>query len=371
MAALFTPFQLKDITLRNRIAIPPMCQYSAHEGYLSDWHAPHYASMARGGAGLVIVEATAVSPEGRITPGCAGLWEDGQIEGMARVASAIKAAGAVPGIQIGHAGRKASANLPWEGDDHIPEGDRRGWPTLAPSAIAFGAGLPKVPGDMTLDDIARVQFDFVASAKRALAAGFQWLELHFAHGYLAQSFFSPVANQRTDQYGGSAENRGRFLLETLAAVRAVWPEHLPLTARFGVVEYDGSDDSFYPEAAQLVRQMHDDGLDLIDASIGFSTLNSKAPWGPGFFVPVAARLKHDVQMPVAASWCIDDPHMAESAIAEGSMDLVLIARAHLANPHYPYQLAIALGEENPAWTLPAPYAHWLSRYRGPGKGAAQ
>lgn len=172
---------------------------------------------------------------------------------------------------------------------------------------------------MTLDDIARVQFDFVASAKRALAAGFQWLELHFAHGYLAQSFFSPVANQRTDQYGGSAENRGRFLLETLAAVRAVWPEHLPLTARFGVVEYDGSDDSFYPEAAQLVRQMHDDGLDLIDASIGFSTLNSKAPWGPGFFVPVAARLKHDVRMPVAASWCIDDPHMAESAIAEGSM----------------------------------------------------
>ncbi len=371
MAALFTPFQLKDVTLRNRIAIPPMCQYSAHEGYLSDWHVPHYAGMARGGAGLVIVEATAVSPEGRITPGCAGLWEDGQIEGMARVASAIKAAGAVPGIQIGHAGRKASANLPWEGDDHIPEGDRRGWPTLAPSAIAFGAGLPKVPAQMTLDDIARVQSDFVASAKRALAAGFQWLELHFAHGYLAQSFFSPVANQRTDRYGGSAENRGRFLLETLAAVRAVWPEHLPLTARFGVVEYDGSDDSFYPDAAQLVRQMRDGGLDLIDASIGFSTLNSKAPWGPGFFVPVAARLKHDVQMPVAASWCIDDPHMAEKAVAEGSMDLVLIARAHLANPHYPYQLAIALGEENPAWTLPAPYAHWLSRYRGPGKGAAQ
>lgn len=371
MAALFTPFQLKDVTLLNRIAIPPMCQYSAHEGYLSDWHAPHYTSMARGGAGLVIVEATAVSPEGRITPGCAGLWEDGQIEGMARVASAIKAAGAVPGIQIGHAGRKASANLPWEGDDHIADDDRRGWPTLAPSPIAFGAGLPKVPGEMTVDDIARVQSDFVASAKRALAAGFQWLELHFAHGYLAQSFFSPVANQRTDRYGGSAENRGRFLLETLAAVRAVWPEHLPLTARFGVVEYDGHDDSFYPEAAHLVRQMRDGGLDLIDASIGFSTLSSKAPWGPGFFVPVAARLKHDVQMPVAASWCIDDPHMAEKAVAEGSMDLVLIARAHLANPHYPYQLAIALGVENPAWTLPAPYAHWLSRYRGPGKGAAQ
>ena len=371
MTALFSPFSLKGITLRNRIAIPPMCQYSAHEGYLSPWHTTHYAGMARGGAGLVIVEATAVSAEGRITPGCAGLWEDGQIEGMAQVAAAIKAAGAVPGIQIGHAGRKASANLPWEGDDHIAEGDRRGWPTLAPSALAFGGGLGKVPQAMTLDDIARVQADFVAAAQRALAAGFQWLELHFAHGYLAQSFFSPVANQRTDAYGGSAENRGRFLRETLAAVRRVWPEHLPLTARFGVVEYDGNDESFYDEAAQLVRDMRDGGLDLIDASIGFSTAASRAPWGPGFFVPVAARLKRDVQMPVAASWCIDDPHMAEKAVAEGSMDLVLIARAHLANPHYPYQLALALGEQNPAGVLPPPYAYWLSRYRGPGKGAAQ
>jgi len=371
MAALFTPFTLKDVTLRNRIAIPPMCQYMAHEGYLSDWHTTHYAGMARGGAGLVIVEATAVSPEGRITPGCAGLWEDGQIEAMARVAAAIKAGGAVAGIQIGHAGRKASANLPWEGDDHIPEGDRRGWDTLAPSAVAFGGGLPKVPAAMTVDDIARVQADFVAAAKRALAAGFQWLELHFAHGYLAQSFFSPVANQRTDQYGGSAENRGRFLLETLAAVRAVWPQHLPLTARFGVVEYDGTDDTFYPEARQLVQQMHAAGLDLIDASIGFSTADGRAPWGPGFFVPVAGQLKQDTQMPVAAAWCIDDPQMAEDAVANGQLDLVLIARAHLANPHYPYQLALALGEVDPAWVLPPPYAHWLSRYRGAGKGAAQ
>jgi len=371
MTALFTPFQLKDITLRNRIVVPPMCQYSAHEGYLGDWHATHYAGIARGGAGLVIVEATAVSPEGRITPGCAGLWEDGQVEGMARVAAAIKAAGAVPGIQIGHAGRKASAHLPWQGDDHIADDDRRGWPTIAPSAIAFGGGLPKVPGAMDLDDIERVKADFAATARRALAAGFQWLELHFAHGYLAQSFFSPVANQRTDQYGGSAENRGRFLLETLAAVRAVWPAQLPLTARFGVVEYDGHDDTFYPEAMQLVRQMHAGGLDLVDASIGFSTMQSRAPWGPGFFVPVAGRLKRDTAMPVAASWCIDDPHMAERAIAGGDMDLVLMGRAHLSNPHYPYQLALALGQPDPAWVLPPPYAHWLSRYRGPGQGAAQ
>jgi 2,4-dienoyl-CoA reductase-like NADH-dependent reductase (Old Yellow Enzyme family) len=371
MPALFTPFKLKDVTLRNRIAIPPMCQYQAHEGYVNEWHLAHYTAMARGGASLVIVEATGVSPEGRITPGCTGLWEDGQIEGMARIAAAIKAAGAVPGIQIAHAGRKASANKPWEGDDHIPDDDRRGWPTLAPSAIAFGGGLPKVPKAMTVDEIARVQADFVAAAKRALAAGFQWLELHFAHGYLAQSFFSPIANQRTDQYGGSAENRRRFLLETMQAVREVWPENLPLTARFGVVEYDGRDDRFYPEAVELVRRMRDSGLDLIDASIGFSTMEGKAPWGPGFFVPVAGRVKQDTQMPVAASWCIDDPRMAERAVADGQMDLVLIARAHLANPHYAYQIAQALEKDNPAWVLPPSYAHWLSRYRGPGRGAAQ
>jgi 2,4-dienoyl-CoA reductase-like NADH-dependent reductase (Old Yellow Enzyme family) len=371
MSALFSPFELKSLTLRNRIAVPPMCQYSASEGVITDWHEAHYAGLARGGAGLVIVEATAVSPEGRITPGCTGLWNDAQVEGMARVATAIKAAGAVAGIQIGHAGRKASANLPWEGDDHIPEGDSRGWPTLAPSAIAFGGGLPKVPAAMTLEDISRVKDDFVSAAQRALAAGFQWLELHFAHGYLAQSFFSPVANQRTDQYGGTAENRGRFLLETVEAVREVWPAHLPLTARFGVVEYDGNDDTFYPEAADLVRKMRDRGLDLIDASIGFSTMDGKTPWGPGFFVPVAGRLRKDTDMPVAASWCIDDPQMAEQAVATGQMDLVLIARAHLADPHYPYQLAIALGEDAPASVLPSQYAYWLSRYRGPGKGAAQ
>ncbi len=167
MSALFTPFTLKDVTLRNRIAIPPMCQYSAVDGFTNDWHWAHYAGMARGGAGLVIVEATGVSPEGRITPGCTGLWSDQHIEGMARVAASIKQAGAVPGIQIGHAGRKASANKPWEGDDHIAEGDPRGWDTLAPSAIAFGGGLPKVPQAMTRDDIARVTADFVSAARRA------------------------------------------------------------------------------------------------------------------------------------------------------------------------------------------------------------
>jgi len=212
MTALFTEFSLKDITLRNRIAVPPMCQYSADDGHTNDWHLAHYTQLARGGAGLVIVEATAVSPEGRITPGCTGIWNDEQAEGMAKIASAIKKAGACAGIQIAHAGRKASANRPWEGDDHLADSDPQSWQTIAPSAVAFGANLPKVPQAMTLEDIERVKADFVAAAKRAKKAGFEWLELHFAHGYLAQSFFSIHSNKRDDQYGGDLAGRSRFLL---------------------------------------------------------------------------------------------------------------------------------------------------------------
>jgi len=277
MSVVFTPYKIKDTTLRNRIAVPPMCQYSAEDGLTNDWHQIHYPGMARGGAGLVIVEATAVSPEGRITPGCTGLWNDEQAEGMAQIAASIKAAGAVPGIQIGHAGRKASANRPWEGDDHIADGDPRGWATISPSAIAFGGGLSKMPKAMTLDDIARVKADFTSAARRARDAGFEWLELHFAHGYLGQSFFSVHANTRTDEYGGDATGRGRFMLETLAAVREVWPENLPLTARFGVIEYDGRDEETLSEAIDLTRKMRDGGLDLLNVSMGFSTKDAKIP----------------------------------------------------------------------------------------------
>jgi len=372
MSSLFTPLHLKDVTLRNRIAVPPMCQYSAIDGVTNDWHQVHYPSIARGGAGLVIVEATAVSPEGRITPGCTGLWNDEQAEGMARIAASIKATGAMPGIQIGHAGRKASANKPWEGDDHIPEGDPRGWETMSPSPIAFGGSLLKVPREMTLDDITRVKADFVAAARRARDAGFKWLELHFAHGYLGQSYFSVHANRRTDQYGGDFKGRSRFLLETLAAVREVWPENLPLTARFGVIEFDGRDEETLQDAIHLTRLMRDGGLDLLNVSIGFSTITGKTPWGPAFLAPIAERVRRETKLPIASSWCIDGPQDAERAVAEGQMDLVMIGRAHLANPHYPYAMAQALGVEDPAWaTLPAQYAHWLSRYRGPGKGAAQ
>ncbi|KAF1067884.1 MAG: NADPH dehydrogenase [Pseudomonas citronellolis] len=371
MSALFTPFTLKDVTLRNRVAVPPMCQYSAIDGQVSDWHAAHYAGMARGGAGLVIVEATAVSPEGRITPGCTGLWNDAQAEGMARVASAIRAAGAVPGIQIGHAGREASANRPWEGDDHIAAGDPRGWQPIAPSALAFGGGLPRVPSAMSLDDIARVRADFVAAARRARDAGFQWLELHFAHGYLAQSFFNAQANQRNDAYGGSFENRSRFLLETLAAVRQVWPENLPLTARFGVIEFDGRDEQTLAESIELVRLFHRDGLDLLNVSMGFSTLEGRVPWGPAFLAPVAERVRREAGLPVASGWCVDSADIAERVIADAQMDIVMIGRAHLANPHYAYQLALELNQAKPTDLLPAPYGYWLQRYTGPGKGSAQ
>ncbi|MCT9115903.1 NADH:flavin oxidoreductase/NADH oxidase [Cupriavidus gilardii] len=363
MSALFQPFQLKDVTLRNRIAVPPMCQYVAEDGVINDWHKVHLAGIARGGAGLVIAEATAVSPEGRITPGCAGLWNDRQAEALAPVVGAIKAAGAVPGIQIGHAGRKASANRPWEGDDHIPEGDPRGWQTIAPSAVAFGAGLPKVPRAMTLDDIARVRADFVAAAERARDLGFEWLELHFAHGYLAQSFFSPHSNQRDDAYGGSAENRGRFLVETLAAVRKVWPERLPLTARFGVIEYDGRDEETLSEAIALTQRLKQEGLDMLSVSVGFSTPEANIPWGPAFLAPVAERVRRETGLPVASAWGIDTPQLAERVVAQQQLDLVMVGRAHLADPHWPYHAAKALGVDRPSWTLPAPYAHWLERYK--------
>ncbi|QJE00321.1 NADH:flavin oxidoreductase/NADH oxidase [Massilia forsythiae] len=363
MAELFTPFTLKDVTLRNRIAVPPMCQYSAVDGLTNDWHEVHYAGIARGGAGLVIVEATAVSPEGRITPGCTGLWNDQQKEGMARIAAAIKKAGAVPGIQIAHAGRKASANRPWEGDDHIPSDQPGGWDTIAPSAIAFGANLPKVPKEMTLDDIARVKADFVAAAVRARDAGFEWLELHFAHGYLGQSFFSKHSNQRTDGYGGDFAGRSRFLLETLEAVREVWPKNLPLTARFGVIEYDGNDQQTLDESIELVRMMRARGLDMLSVSVGFTIPDTSIPWGPAFLGPVAKRVREEAGLPVASAWGFDGPHLAERSLADGQLDLVMVGRAHLADPHYPLQAAKELGVERPTWVLPAPYAHWLERYQ--------
>ncbi|AYH00798.1 NADH:flavin oxidoreductase/NADH oxidase [Pectobacterium parmentieri] len=362
MSALFQPFKLKDITLRNRIAVPPMCTYSANDGLINEWHQVHYASLARGGAGLVIVEATAVAPEGRISPRCTGIWNDEQAQAFAKVAKSIKDAGSVPGIQIAHAGRKASANVPWEGDDHIPAGDSRGWQTIAPSAAPFGANLPKQPQEMTLEDIARVRDDFVAAARRALEAGFEWLELHFAHGYLAQSFFSVHSNKRNDQYGGSFDNRSRFLLETLAAVRDVWPQHLPLTARFGVIEFDGRDEETLQESIELTRRFKAAGLDMLSVSIGFSTPEATIPWAPAFMGPIAQQVREQADLPVSSAWGFGTPELAEQAVASGQLDLVMVGKAHLANPHWSYQAARELGIDRASWTLPTPYAHWLERY---------
>lgn len=364
MPGLFDEFQLKSVKLKNRIAVSPMCQYMAIEGVSNDWHSTHYEAMARGGAGLVIVEATAVSPEGRISWGDLGLWNDEQAEALAHVVQSMKKWGAIPGIQLAHAGRKASANRPWEGDDHIELGQPNSWETIAPSPVAFGANLSRVPREMTLDDIQRVQQCVVKSAERARDIGFEWLQLHFAHGYLAQNFWSTYSNLRSDAYGGSAENRGRYLVETVEKVAKVWPEHLPLTARFSVVEFDGQDEVRLDESIELLKKMKQAGLDSVDVSIGFNTPTAAIPWGPNFLQDIAERVLRETGLPGTTSWYIDGPTGADAIIRNGKVDFVSIGRPFLANPHWPYLAAKELNIENPAWkTLPAGYAHWLARYR--------
>jgi 2,4-dienoyl-CoA reductase-like NADH-dependent reductase (Old Yellow Enzyme family) len=364
MSSLFDTYEIKSLKLRNRIVVSPMCNYSAIDGVVTDWHHVHYGSIARGGAGLVFVEATAVSPEGRITPGCTGIWNDEQATALAGIADAIRVQGAVPGIQLAHAGRKASTNRPWEGDDHMAVTDPRGWETIAPSPIALGGPLTwKVPREITLEEIKRVQADYVSAAKRALDAGFEALELHFAHGYLAASFLNTHSNQRTDEYGGSLENRSRFLRETIAAIRTVWPEHLPLFVRLGVIEFDGRDDETVGDAIKVASAIKELGVDLLDLSMGFTTLEVNIPWDKQpFMAPVAQRFRRELDIPLASSWGFDTPEIADGAIRDGTLDLVFVGKAHLANPHWPYYAARKLGLDRPSWTLPAPYAHWLERY---------
>lgn len=355
MANLFQEFRLKDIVLRNRIAVSPMCQYSSDNGFPSDWHLVHLGSRAVGGAGLVVVEATAVSPEGRISPGDSGIYLEDHVEPFARLCRFLKQHGSVPGIQLAHAGRKGSASKPWEGNKHL-ETDNGGWDIIAPSAAPFGGNLTKVPQEMSLPDIARVQDAFVTAAKRALAAGFEWLELHFAHGYLAHEFYSPLANHRNDQYGGSFENRIRFQLETFAAVRQVWPERWPLTARLSVTDWiEGGvtvDDSI-----ELVRRLKIAGLDLIDVSHGSVTPDiSKIPWGPGFMVPAASRIRREAEIPTAVGWQITEPRQAEEVIRDHHADLVLLGREMLRDPYWPYHAALELGDEKAKDILPVQYA---------------
>lgn len=360
MAGLFDTFVLKDVTLRNRVAVAPMCQYSSENGFPNDWHLVHLGSRAVGGAGLVVVEATAVSPEGRISPADSGIYLDEHVEPFARLSRFIKQHGAVTGIQIAHAGRKASANKPWEGDNHIPS-DQGGWDTIAPSAVAFGGNLPKVPKEMTVEDITRIRNAFVRAAQRALAAGYEWLELHFAHGYLAHEFYSPLANQRTDTYGGSFENRIRFLEETFQAVRNVWPERLPLTVRLSVTDWIAGGVTV-EESIELTKRLQSAGLDLLDISQGFVTPDiSQIPWGPGFMVPIAARMRRELNLPVAVGWMITDAHQAAEVIQSGQADLVLLARELLRDPYWPYHAAVKLGVENAFDILPPQYARAVRR----------
>lgn len=362
MSDLFSSFSLKGVTLRNRIAASPMCQYSATDGFVNDWHSVHYAGIARGGAGLTIVEATGVSPEGRITPGCLGIWTDAHAEKLEPIVRSIEAAGSVPGIQLAHAGRKASANRPWEGDDHILADDPRGWEPIAPSAIAFGRHLGRAPREMTLEDIARVQDDFVEGAMRSLRAGFKWLNLHFAHGYLGQNFLSEHSNKRRDAYGGTLENRSRFLIETLTAVRAVWPEEYPLTVRLGVVEFDGRDEQTLSEAIEVVKRLKAAGLDMIDVSFGFSTYEHQIPWGPAFIVPFADRVRREADIPASTTWNIATPELADAAVRDDCVDVVMIGRSLLQNPHWPDFASRALKRDTKPWVLSSPYGYWLERY---------
>ncbi|MBB3695260.1 NADH:flavin oxidoreductase/NADH oxidase [Sphingomonas sp. BK580] len=369
MTSLFKPFELKNVMLRNRIVAAPMCMYSVENGLVGEWHHAHLEQLAMGGAGMVTVEMTAVSPEGRITWADAGLWNDEQAAALEPIAAAIKATGSVPAIQLGHAGRKASANRPWEGDDQIADDAPRGWPVIGPSPVAFGSpNVWKLPREMSLEDIRRVQGDFAKAARRAREAGFEWLELHFAHGFLAHSFLSPYSNRRTDAYGGSFENRARFVLETFEAVRRVWPAELPLSVRLGVVEYDGRDEETIAESVELIRRLKSNGLDFVSVSVGFSKPDASVPWhSPAFMAPLVERIRRETDLPAAVAWGLGDPHVADEVLRKGQADLVKIGRALLANPHWPYEAAKALGVERPSWaTLPAPYAHWLESYRPVG-----
>jgi 2,4-dienoyl-CoA reductase-like NADH-dependent reductase (Old Yellow Enzyme family) len=362
MSGLFDSYTLKGVTLHNRIVASPMCQYMALDGKVNDWHQVHYASLARGGVGLVVVEATAVVPEGRITLGDTGLWSDEQVTGLAAVAAAIKGAGAVAGIQLNHAGRKAGCTPPWEGGAPIPEGSPMAWQPVGPSQLPYMPEAPHIPREMSLADIRQTVQAFVDAARRALEAGFEWLELHFAHGFLAQTFLSTHTNRRTDMYGGSLENRARLLVEIVAAVRCVWPERLPLTARLGVVEFGADGVPDMDGSVQVLHWLKAAGLDFVDVGLALSTVTEQVPWGPNMLVPYADNIRRDSRLPTGTSWFITSATQADSLVREHKVDLVFMARTLLANPHWPYQAARELRIEAPASVLPTPYAYWLATW---------
>ena len=344
MSMLFSPLNLRSVTFRNRVFVSPMCQYSCVDGMPTDWHLVHLGSRAVGGAGLVMVEATAVSPEGRISPGDSGIWSDAHATAFAPIARFVREHGAVPGIQLAHAGRKGSCAAPWQGGGPL-DAAAGGWQPLAPSPLPFDTGHP-VPRALTPDDLDAIEAQFCAAARRALAAGFQVIELHMAHGYLLHEFLSPLANHRDDSFGGSLENRLRFPLRVARAVRREWPEALPLFVRISATDWAAGGWDI-EQSVELARQLKTVGADLIDCSSGFAVPNEPVPFGPGFQVPFAARIRADVGIASGAVGCITDPAQAEQIVATGQADVVLLARQMLRDPYWPLHAAQALRADAP------------------------
>jgi 2,4-dienoyl-CoA reductase-like NADH-dependent reductase (Old Yellow Enzyme family) len=338
--SLFSPLQLRSVTFANRIGVSPMCQYSSQDGFASDWHMVHLGSRAQGGAGLVVLEASAVTSEGRITPGDLGIYKDEHVEGLARIARFIHGQGARVGIQLAHAGRKASMDVPWAGERLLGP-DEGGWIPLGPSALAFAENYA-VPQALDLAGIEAVVEAFAAAARRARKAGFDLVEIHGAHGYLLNEFLSPLANKRTDEYGGSFENRTRLILRVVDAVRSAWPEHLPLFVRISATDWVEGGWTI-DESVELARLLRAHGVDLVDASSGGLSPLAKIPVGPGYQAPFAARIREEAGIATAAVGMITEPAQAQALIAEGKADLVLLARAMLRDPYWAVHAAAELG----------------------------
>jgi 2,4-dienoyl-CoA reductase-like NADH-dependent reductase (Old Yellow Enzyme family) len=339
---LFDELKIHDVRLSNRIAVSPMCQYSCENGFATDWHLVHLGSRAIGGAALVIAEATAVLPEARISPQDLGIWSEAHIEPLARIAKFIHAQGSVAGIQLAHAGRKASTARPWEGGGKVTPQDG-GWSDIvAPSAVAFAPNYP-MPAAVTVERISAIADAFGKAAQRALDAGFRVLEIHSAHGYFLHEFLSPLSNHRSDLYGGSFENRTRIVREVVGKVRRFWPERLPLFIRISATDWvEGGWD--IEQAVELARSLRLLGVDLVDCSSGGNVADAKIPMGPGYQVQFAERIRRDAGIPTGAVGMITDPHQADEIIRKGQADIVLLAREMLRDPYWPLHAAAELGK---------------------------
>ena len=351
---LFTPLTIQGVTFRNRVVVSPMCQYWATDGFANDWHLVHLGARAAGGAGLTFVEATAVTADGRITPGDMGLWSDEQIEPLARIARFLDSQGSVPGIQIAHSGRKGSCEAPWLGGKRLTRPEDGGWDVVAPSPIPFRAGEPD-PIELDEAGLDALVEAFAATASRALAAGFRIIEVHAAHGYLLHSFLSPLSNKRTDRYGGSLENRIRFPVRVVNAVRAVVPEYLPLFVRISATDWvDGGWD--LEQSIELSRAFCGAGVNLIDVSSGALVPDAKIPVAPNFQVPFAAAIRRETGVGTGAVGMITDPRQAEEIITTGSADLVFVGREMLRNPNWTLEAQDTLRGEQTSWPVPYGYA---------------